>query len=175
MSQNERDLENGGQADTDPVATLEADLKKLQEERETLFQQLARVQADFRNARQRLESEKQSQIQYANGTLIKALLPTIDNFERALEVDAAQSDAASLLKGMQIVHDQLIEVLRAQNVQVIAPEQGTPFDPNHHEALMQQPGTSTPEPVVVKLLQKGYMLHDRVLRPAQVVVSKAAE
>jgi len=175
MSQNDRDLENGGQADTDPVATLEADLKKLQEERETLFQQLARVQADFRNARQRLESEKQSQIQYANGTLIKALLPTIDNFERALEVDAAQSDAASLLKGMQIVHDQLIEVLRAQNVQVIAPEQGTPFDPNHHEALMQQPGASTPEPVVVKLLQKGYMLHDRVLRPAQVVVSKAAE
>jgi molecular chaperone GrpE len=175
MSQSDRDLENGGQADTDPVATLEADLKKLQEERETLFQQLARVQADFRNARQRLESEKQSQIQYANGTLIKALLPTIDNFERALEVDAAQSDAASLLKGMQIVHDQLIEVLRAQNVQVIAPEQGTPFDPNHHEALMQQPGASTPEPVVVKLLQKGYMLHDRVLRPAQVVVSKAAE
>lgn len=75
--------ENFGDSADDAVGTLEADLRKLQEERNTLFQQLARVQADFGNARKRLETEKQQQIQYANSNLIKSLLPVIDNFERA--------------------------------------------------------------------------------------------
>jgi molecular chaperone GrpE len=157
----------------DPVGALEADLRKLHEERTTLFQQLARVQADFRNARQRLESDKQQQIQYANTTFLKGLLPVLDSFERALEVDPATTDFTSVLKGMQIVHDQLVKVLEANSVRVIAPEPGTPFDPHQHEALMQQPGGQSAEPVVAQLLQKGYAMHDRVIRPAQVVVSKA--
>jgi molecular chaperone GrpE len=163
----------GAPADADPAATLDADLTKLQEERDALFQQLARVQADFRNARQRLETEKQLQVQYANGNLIKSLLPAIDNLERALEVDPAKTDVASLLKGMAIVRDQLLESLRANRVRTIAPEPGTPFDPNEHEALLQQPSEQYAVPTVVQLLQKGYALNDRVLRAAQVAVSKA--
>lgn len=161
-----------GAGENDPVAALEADLHKLQEERNSLFEQVARVQADFRNAQKRLEQEKQQSIQYANAKLIQNLLPVIDNFERALEVDMAKADPAAILKGMQIVHDQMMNVLRQQHVEAIAPQPGTPFDPNLHEALMQQPDERYTEPTVTQLLQKGYSVHGRVLRPAQVAVSK---
>ena len=155
----------------DAGAVLEADLRKLQEERNALFEQLARVQADFRNAQKRLEGEKMTAIQFANGKLITALLPVIDNFERAIGVDPSKADAASVLKGLEIVHDQLIAALRQRHVEEIAPEPGTPFDPNQHQALMQQADDRYKEPAVTQLLQKGYSLHGRVLRPAQVAVS----
>ncbi len=163
-----------GMTADEAVGALESDLRKLQEERNLLFQQLARVQADFGNARKRLEAEKQQQVQYANQNLIKSLLPVIDNFERALEVDPAKSDAGTLLKGMQIVHDLMIKVLNSQNVEEIAPTVGTPFDPNQHEALMQQPNDKYKEPAVTQLLQKGYSLQGRILRPAQVAVSRTS-
>lgn len=162
----------GAGAEQDPGAVLDADLKQLQEERDSLFEQLARVQADFRNAQRRLEADKQQAIQFANAKLITALLPTIDNFERGLEVDPAKADSASILKGLQIVHDQLINVLKQHHVEVIAPEPGTPFDPNLHQALMQVTDEQYAEPTVTQLLLRGYTLHGRVLRPAQVAVSK---
>ena len=77
-----------------------------------------------------------------------------------------------MLKGLQIVHDQLMSVLRQQQVEEIAPPAGTPFDPSKHEALLQQDSTYR-TPTVVQLLQKGYALHGRTLRPAQVAVSKS--
>ena len=160
--------------DADPAADLDADLRKLQEERDKLFEQLARVTADFRNTQRRLEQDKAQAIQYANTNLIKSILPILDNFERALEQDVSKTDTATLLKGMQIVHDELIKTLGRQNIEVIAPEPGTPFDPKQHEALMQQPSDKYTEPTVLQLLQKGYSLHDRVLRPAQVMVSKSS-
>src|SRR5687768_8643102 len=157
--------ENDGGAG-DAGAVLEADLQKLQEERNILFEQLARVQADFRNAQKRLEADKQQAIQFANARLIQSLLPIIDNFERALQVDPAKVDAASILKGLQIVYDQLLTALKSQNVEVIGPEAGSPFDPNQHQALFQQPSDQYVEPTVTQLLQKGYSVHGRVLRPA---------
>ena len=153
-----------GQADE---ATL------LRAERDSMFERLARTTADFQNTRKRLEAEADQRVQYANSSLIKSLIPVIDNFERALGVDPTKADAASILKGMQIVHDQWLKVLRDQKVEVIAPQPGEPFDPNRHEALMQQPGDYA-EPTVTQLLQKGYALHGRTLRPAQVAVSKTS-
>jgi molecular chaperone GrpE len=151
------------------------DSSRLRAERDSLFERLARVSADFQNTRKRLEAEMDQRLQYANSGLIKALLPVIDNFERALAVDPSKADAASVLKGLQIVHDQMIKVLRDQKVEEIAPQPGEKFDPTRHEALMQQPTAQpTPEPVVTQLLQKGYALHDRTLRPAQVAVSKTS-
>ena len=159
--------------DQDPNSQLETDLRKLNEERNILFEQLARVQADFRNAQKRLEADKQQAIQFANARLLQSLLPVIDNFERALNAgNQANADPASLLKGMQIVYDQLMSVLKQQNVEVIAPQPGTPFDPNQHQALMQQPGDRYQEPTVTQLLAPGYAVQGRVLRPAQVAVSK---
>ena len=146
---------------------------KLKAERDMLFEKLARAQADFQNSRNRLEAESKLNLKYANERLIKSLLPVIDNFERALSQDPAKSDPATILRGMQIVHDQWLNVLKQQQVQEIAPQPGEPFDPNHHEALMQQV-SDLPEGSVVQVMQKGYSLHDRTLRPAQVSVAKKA-
>jgi molecular chaperone GrpE len=147
------------------------DFDKLKADRDSLYERLARTTADFQNTRKRLEAEADQRALYANSSLIKSLLPVIDNFERALAQDPAKTDVATLLKGMQIVHDQWLTVLKQQQVQEIAPQPGDPFDPTRHEALMQAPSPYAPGSVV-QLLQKGYALHDRTLRPAQVSVSK---
>ena len=155
------------------VASDSNEQTKLKAERDMLFEKLARAQADFQNSRKRLQAEADQRAQYANASLIKSLLPVIDNFERALAQDPAKSDPATILRGMQIVHDQWLNVLKQQQVQEIAPQPGEPFDPNHHEAIMQQ-ASDLPEGSVVQTLQKGYSLHDRTLRPAQVSVAKKA-
>src|SRR5215212_10126973 len=103
-------------------APATADVNKLQQERDALFERLARTTADFKNAQKRLEADAEQRAQYANSALIKNLLPVIDNFERALAQDPSKTDAATLLKGMQIVHDQWLNVLRQQQVQEIDPK-----------------------------------------------------
>jgi molecular chaperone GrpE len=173
----EEDSGQGAGGAPPPAAGAGAgDVEKLRAERDSLFERLARTTADFQNARKRLEAEMEQRLQYANSGLIKSLLPVIDNFERALAVDPAKTDAAAILKGMQIVHDTLMKALRDHKVQEIAPTPGEPFDPMHHEALMQQdaPQFAGQGPTVTQLLQKGYSLHDRTLRPAQVAVSRSS-
>jgi molecular chaperone GrpE len=179
LDQDEDHFDEGAQVSAKEEAELggdgAADMKKLRAERDDLFQRLARVTADYQNSRKRLEADMEARMQYANANLIKSLLPVIDNFERALAVDPAKSDAASILKGLQVVHDQWITVLKSQLVEEIAPKAGDPFNPEHHQALMQQADEKYKGkgPTVLQLLQKGYMLNDRVLRPANVIVSKA--
>ena len=151
------------------------DLQQLKDERDQLYQRLARAQADFQNSRKRLEADAEQRLQYANSTLIKSLLPVIDNFERALAVDLEKSDAGSILKGLQLVHDQWLQVLKGQQVEEIAPQPGTPFDPTLHSAITQQADEKYEQPTVTQLFQKGYTLGGRVLRPAQVAVSKPGE
>ncbi|MGA2497820.1 MAG: nucleotide exchange factor GrpE [Tepidisphaeraceae bacterium] len=155
-------------------AQIDADIEKLHAERETLFNQLARVQADFKNAQKRLEAEKLQAIQFANAKLIQSLIPAFDNFDRALETDAATTDAAGVLKGMQMVHDHILKILSENDVEVIIPQPGTPFDPNLHQALMQQPDDRYEQATVVQVYQRGYSVHGRILRPAQVVVGRKA-
>src|ERR1700683_15608 len=104
--------------------SLRKERDALIQERDSLYDRLARTTAEFQNARRRLEADKDQAVAFANGALIKSLLPVIDNFERALAVDAAATDAASILKGMQIVHDQWMTVLKNQFVEEIAPEPG---------------------------------------------------
>ncbi|HEX8912759.1 MAG TPA: nucleotide exchange factor GrpE [Humisphaera sp.] len=155
-------------AGTDPLATLKA-------ERDDLFNRLARATADFKNSQKRQQAEFDQRVQYANQGLIKSLLPVIDNFERALAVDPAKADAKTILKGLQLVHDQWISVLKQQQVTEVAPKPGDLFDVTAGmEAVMQQP--APPElagkgQVVVQTFAKGYKLGERVLRPAQVAVS----
>jgi molecular chaperone GrpE len=157
-----------------PAAVGGDDLQKLKTERDSLFERLARATAEFKNAQKRGQIEMDQRMQYANSSLIKSLIPVIDNFERAIAVEPDKVDAKTLLKGMQIVHDQWLSVLKQQQVQEIVPAPGTPFDPLRHEAIMQQDSIYK-VPTVVQLLQKGYSLHDRTLRPAQVAVSKSVE
>ena len=148
------------------------ELAELRAERDSLFERLARATAEYKNSQRRMQADADQRLQYANSSLIKALLPVIDNFERALSVDPDKTDPRSLLKGMQIVHDQWMAVLKQQQVEEIAPQAGTPFDPSQHEALMQQESTYA-VPTVTQLMQKGYAMHGRTLRPAQVAVSKS--
>ena len=147
---------------------------ELQRDRDDLYERLARVTADFQNTRKRLQSEMDQRLQFANSQLIKALLPVLDNFERVLAVDPAKADVPSILKGMELVHQQWNAILKAQDVETIAPQPGEPFDPTRHEAVMQQPA-DYPQSSVVQLLNKGYAMHGRTLRPAQVIVSTPKE
>ena len=162
--------------DAPPAPSAGPDAQRLQAERDDLYQRLARATADFKNTQKRIQGEADQRVQYANQSLIKSLLPVIDNFERALAQDASKVDAASILRGMQIVHDQWLNVLKQQQVDEIAPKPGEPFDPARHEALMQQdaPQYAGQGQRVVQTLQKGYSLGDRVLRPAQVAVSRSS-
>jgi molecular chaperone GrpE len=175
----EHESDDGRQAAPAPAAggaAAGADVQRLQAERDDMYQRLARATADFKNTQRRLQAEKEQAIDYANQALIKSLLPVIDNFERALSQDASKVDAASILRGMQIVHDQWLSVLKQQRVDEIAPQPGEAFDPQRHEALMQQdaPQYAGQGTTVVQLLQKGYSLGERVLRPAQVAVSRTS-
>jgi molecular chaperone GrpE len=173
----EQEQDDGSILEGEPVDLSDApnadagDFDRLKSERDTLYERLARTTADFQNSRKRLQAEADQRAQYANSALIKSLLPVIDNFERALAQDPSKTDAAALLKGMQIVHDQWLTVLKQQQVEEISPQPGDPFNPTRHEALMQSP-SEFPPGSVVQTLQKGYALHDRTLRPAQVSVSK---
>jgi len=168
----ERDLESPAEEVQEPAVQDDQALQLLRDERDQLYQRLVRAQADFQNSRRRLESDKEQAVVYANTSLIKSLLPVIDNFERALAVSSDKATVESILKGMQIVHDQWLAVLQQQEVRTIAPELGTVFDPTCHQALLQQEDSRYDQPTITQLLQKGYAFQGRVLRPAQVAVSK---
>lgn len=161
------------QMDTENNQTPTGDdeLTKLKQERDDLFQRLARSTADFKNSQKRLEQEKEQSLQFANSKLVTALLPVIDNFERALAVDASKTDSGAVLKGMQIVLDQFTTLLKQQNIEEISPKPGQAFDPTRHTALMQQENDQYKDHSVIQTLQKGYAMHGRTLRPASVIVS----
>lgn len=152
--------------DGSPIAAEEH--QRLRDERDKLMYAVAESQ----NMRKRLEAEKEQAVQYANQALIRTLIPIIDNFERALVVDPAKTDAASVLKGLQLVHDQLMKELEKQNVEVIDPKPGAPFDPTRHEALMEQPNSNLKPGTVAQALTRGYALKGRTLRPASVMIVK---
>jgi len=166
---NLEDAADLGAADVSNDAAVPAqEHQRLKDERDKLMYAVAESQ----NMRKRLESEKEQAVQYANTALIKSLIPIIDNFERALAVDPAKTDAAAVLKGLQLVHDQLMKELEKQNVEVIHPKPGTPFDPNRHEALMQREDPKLKPGAVAQALTRGYALHGRTLRPASVMIVK---
>ena len=142
--------------------------RALKDERDKLLYAVAEAQ----NMRKRLQTEKEQAVQYANQTLVRALIPIIDNFERALAVDLAKTDAAAVLKGLQLVHDQMMAELKKQHVEVIDPKPGDPFDPNNHEALMQQDVPNQKPNTVAQTLTRGYAMHGRTLRPAGVAVAR---
>jgi molecular chaperone GrpE len=152
--------------------SMEAEIANLRAEKQAFVDKLARVQADFTNSRKRLESDVELRLAYANQSLIESLLPTLDNFDRALQQDPAKVDAAAILKGMTMVSEGLNGVLKKFHVEEVCPRAGDDFDPQLHQAVMQQP-SDLPEGKVTMLLQKGYTMKGRVLRAAQVAVAAA--
>ena len=152
--------------DTDSIEALR---KALEEEKERAEKNLAnwqRVQADFVNYKRRSEQEKEDMKQFANSVLICNLLPVLDDLERALGSVPEELEELPWVEGMHLIERKFHDILEAQGVTPIKAK-GKPFDPNLHAAAMKGEGR---EGIVVKELQRGYKLHDRVLRPSQVAV-----
>jgi molecular chaperone GrpE len=131
-----------------------------------------RVHAELDNVRKRAARELDERLRYANLSLLRDLLPVIDNIERAIEAAEKNADAGALLEGFKMVDQQLDDVLKRHHCTRIEALNAA-FDPNVHHAVMQQPSEEHPANTVLMVTQSGYQLHDRVVRPSQVIVSKA--
>lgn len=147
---------------------LQEVLAQTQKEAKDMFDRLARVSADFDNFKKRQNKEKADAIKFANEGVIKEILPVLDNLLRAL--GAAGADGGSLLDGVKIVAKQMEDVLGKFGV-VGFDALGQPFDPARHEAVGSRPDAEVLAQHVCEEYQRGYLLHDRLLRPALVVVS----
>ncbi|MBD7967568.1 nucleotide exchange factor GrpE [Paenibacillus gallinarum] len=148
----------------DPEA---AKFKALAEENEKRY---LRTQADFDNFRRRTQKEKEDLAKYATTKLITELVPVIDNFERAMSTADSNTDTDSFIKGVNMIFRQLEGVLGAEGLTVMNTV-GQPFNPEFHQAIMQVESDEYEEGFVVEEVQKGYMIKDKVLRPAMVKVS----
>src|SRR5436305_1937176 len=127
--------------------------------------------ADFDNARKRLLRDAEVERKYAIEPLARDLLAALDNLDRALDAAKRAGDTGPLASGVQATAAQFLEVFKRYGVTRIECGPGTTFDPNLHQAVMQQPGTGFEPGQVVQVLQQGFTIHDRVLRPATVVVA----
>ena len=154
---------------TPTKAELQERLAELERERDEYLNDLKRVAAEFDNYRKRTARDQESLVARAHERLVKELLPVLDDLERAL-VAAEEHAEAKLEEGVQLVHRELLEALAKEGLVEI--ETDGRFDPHVHEALLSQPSEAE-EGAVVDVLQKGYRLGDRVLRPARVVVASA--
>jgi molecular chaperone GrpE len=159
----EQEFQDGEETETDPLAELEADVMK--------WRELAvRTAADLDNFRKRSAREREDAIRYANQGLLEDLLPVIDNFEMGMQA-AAQDKSSMIYIGMDMVRRQLNDFLAGQGVSEI-PAEGQMFDPNVHEAVSQEVGEE--EGRILRVHRRGFLLRDRLLRPATVVVAKSA-
>src|ERR671924_1731770 len=153
---------------TPTKAELAERLAEVEKERDDYLGDLQRVAAEFENYRKRVARDQQSLAARAHERLVKELLPVLDDLERALEA-ATEHEEAKLEDGVRLVHRELVEALAKEGLVEI--ETNGRFDPHVHEALLSQPSEQE-DGAVLEVLQKGYRLGDRVLRPARVVVSQ---
>ena len=153
----------------EPEQSLEERLQALEAERDEYLNDLQRVAAEFENYRKRTARDRADLVTRATERLVKELLPVLDDLERALEA-AAEHEEAKLEEGVQLVHRALASALGGEGLLEIATE--GPFDPHVHEALLSQPSEGAESGTVLQVLQKGYRLGDRVLRPARVIVAE---
>lgn len=167
----ERQETDAAEPETEADAgALSAEAQRLQQELEEAHNRLLRAQADFDNFRKRTRQEKEDLAKYASFKLVEQLLPVVDNFDRALQTSRESRDFDAMLKGVEMTFRQLDQVL-AQEGLLAMESVGKPFDPERHQAIMQVESDEYEEGIVVEEIQKGYVLKDRVLRPAMVKVS----
>lgn len=162
---------NGAEEKRIEVESSDSDWRAEAEKYKDMF---IRGQAEAENMKKRLEREKSEFVKFANENLIKELLPVLDNLERALahsQTNCANGD--SLAEGVKLIVDGFSNVLDKFGVKAVKTK-GEPFDPNYHEAVMQQDNPDVESNTVLAEVQKGYLLHDRLIRPAMVVVSRRA-
>jgi molecular chaperone GrpE len=147
----------------------DSELEKLKTERDMLLDRLARMQAEFENARKRTAREQQEFREYAVSDAVKALLPTLDSFERALQTSAA--DNTEFRSGVELIYKQLQDAFSKLGLRPI-PAKGEAFDPHLHQAIELVDTKDAKDQHVVEELQRGYKLKDRLLRPSMVKVAR---
>lgn len=149
-----------------PVETLDS----VKSQRDDYLNLLQRTRAEFENYQKRNQREREQERQYAHKPLAFDLLPALDNLDRALAAARQAEDKSSLVEGVAITQAQLLDVLKRHGITPIAAE-GQPFDPNLHHAVMKRPAEDLEPNTVAQVLEKGYTIHERVLRPATVIVA----
>jgi molecular chaperone GrpE len=156
--------------------TKKEDLAKLLEEKEEELRQkhdlLLRTQADYENYKKRMARERSNLLRFGNETLVKELLPVIDNLERSLEHARNAKTIDNIIEGIEMIQKEFLEKLEKFGLKVIS-AQGEKFDPTRHEATSQVETSEYPENTIINELQKGYFIHDRLLRPAMVIVARS--
>jgi molecular chaperone GrpE len=167
-----KDRNNKGRAKTVTISIGEFEaLKKKSEQADSYLDKLLRLQAEFDNTKKRLAKEKEEFIKFAEAALILELIPIMEDFQRALESANKKHDIESLKKGIEIIVNHFKNLLAKKGLKEIK-SVGKPFDPDLHEALLQEETDEYPEDTVIEEYQKGYLLNDRVLRHAKVKIAK---
>jgi molecular chaperone GrpE len=161
-----------------PSAAKKEDLEKLREkvdqlqgEKDELFAKLQRVSADYANFQKRAPRQIADTVAYEKETIIKTLLPSLDNFEHTLQKANSAGSLDAVVKGVQIIYDQMLGILKSHGVEQIE-AMGERFDPALHEAMMQKSEPDKKDNIVLEEYQKGYKLNGRVIRPSRVIVNK---
>lgn len=169
--ENSTDDEKTNDGEPDEAAAADDPEQKAKEH----YDRLLRLSAEFDNYKKRTTRETRELVKYANENLLKELLTIVDNLERAIDSAGPERDADDpLMKGIQLTLSEVFKILERFNVQPVKAV-GEPFDPTYHQAMMQEETADHPANTVLSEMQKGYVMHDRLLRPAMVVVAKAAE
>ncbi len=161
---------NAGEA-SDPPAPVASEIEKVRAERDSLVDRLARLQAEFENARKRTQREQVEFKEYAVADAIKALLPILDSLDRALKTSTQTVE--DFRSGIELIDKQFHDALSRLGVEPIVAE-GQPFDPNQHEAIQMVETDEAKENHVLDELQRGYKLKERLLRPAMVRVASSS-
>jgi len=149
-----------------------ADLAEITRQRDEYYDRLLRKQAEFDNYRKRTDRERIQLSEAAAADLLTELLPLVDDMERALQAHAASDGGEAIRKGVELIHRQLVDMLRKRGVKPLD-ALGAEFDPHFHNAVSYEPAEGRRDGEVVEEFRRGYMLGDRLLRPAMVKVAKA--
>ena len=167
------DSNKEGKAETvDPLKEMEEKLESMGQEVKENYDRFLRVSAEFENYKKRAAREMNDFRKFANESFVKAMLPVVDHLDRAIESSSNDKHAdTSMMEGVDMILKEILKIFEQFNVKPFE-SLGKTFDPSLHQAVMQEETEVYPENSVVNELQKGYMMHDRLLRPAMVVVSK---
>ncbi|MEM6914761.1 MAG: nucleotide exchange factor GrpE [Pseudomonadota bacterium] len=158
----------------DDVEPTDAEIiSDLTAERDEFRDRFMRALADAENARKRSEKDRREAENYGGSKLARDMLPVYDNMKRALDAATEETNehAAALLEGVELTMRELLNVFKKHGIEVIAPEVGDKFDPQNHQAMFEAPVPGTKAGDIIQVAAEGFMLHDRLLRPAQVGVS----
>lgn len=167
--------DEAGTAESPELAELEAEIAALRAERDEMQDRMMRALADAENSRKRAEKDRREAQQYGGSRFVRDMLPVYDSLQRALEASRAAQDGGgdndAVAEGVDLTLRELLNIFERHGVTRVSPVAGDTFDPQLHEAMYEAPVPDIPAGGIIQVMAEGFMLHDRLLRPAQVGVS----